>query len=178
MIHALLPGTLTALFNTFLSERNLVMKPWIKRTLIGVFGACLLVGGLTACGGRGHHGDWSAERVSEVRGKVVEKISSKLALNDTQKQKLGALADEIIASRTAFRGKDPDLRAEFKAMMAGDKFDRVRAQALLDQKTQVVQGNGPKMIAALADFYDSLSPEQQKQVREKMEQHRGWWGRG
>ena len=31
------------------------MKPWIKKTLIGFAGATLLVGGLTACGSRGHH---------------------------------------------------------------------------------------------------------------------------
>jgi periplasmic protein CpxP/Spy len=155
------------------------MKPWIKRSLIGVFGASILIGGLSACGTHGHHrGDWSAERVSEMRGKVVDKISSTLVLNDVQKQKLGVLADEIIASRTAFRGKDADPRAELKAMVAGDKFDRARAQALLDQKTQVVQGSGPKMIAAMADFYDSLSPAQQKQVRERMEHRGGWWGRG
>jgi periplasmic protein CpxP/Spy len=177
MTHALRPGTLAAMFNHYLNEGKPVMKPWIKRTLIGVFGASMLVGGLTACS-RGHHGDWGPEHVSEVRGKMVDKISSKLVLSDAQKQKLGVLADEVIASRTAFRGKDADPRAEFKAMMAGDKFDRARAQALLDQKTQVVQGSGPKMITALADFYDCLSPEQQKQVREKMEQHRGWWGRG
>jgi periplasmic protein CpxP/Spy len=183
MTGALLPGTLTALFNYSLSEGNPVMKPWIKRTLIGVFGASILIGGLSACGTGGHRGghhggDWSAERVTEMRGKVIDKISSQLVLNDAQKQKLGVLADEMIASRTAFRGKDADPRAELKAMVAGDKFDRTRAQALLDQKTQVVQGSGPKMIAAMADFYDSLNPAQQKQVREKMEHRGGWWGRG
>ncbi len=154
------------------------MKTWFKRTLVGALGATLLVGGLTACGGRGHGGDWSAERVGEVRAKVVDKISSKLVLNTEQKQKLGRLADEMIASRTAFKGKDADPRAELKAVIAGDKFDRTRAQALLDQKTQVFQGNGPKMIAALADFYDSLDAAQQKQVRDRMAQHGGWWGRG
>ena len=164
------------------------MKPWIKRTLIGVFGASILIGGLTACGTGGHRGGhhgggWSAERVTEMRGKAVDRISSHLVLNDAQKQKLGVLADEVIASRTALRGKDADPRTEFKAMVSGDKFDRARAQALLDQKTQVVQGNGPKMIAAMADFYDSLNPAQQKQVREKMDSRGGkggggWWGRG
>ncbi len=154
------------------------MKTWIKRTLVGALGATLLVGGLTACGGRGHGGDWSAERVGEVRAKVVDKISSKLVLNTEQKQKLGVLADEVIASRTAFKGKDVDPRAEFKAVIAGDKFDRTRAQALLDQKTQAVQGNGPKMIAAMADFYDSLDPAQQKQVRDRMAHRGGWWDRG
>jgi periplasmic protein CpxP/Spy len=158
------------------------MKHWIKRTLIGALGAAVLVGGLVGCGSGGHHSDWSAERVTEVRGKVVDKISSKLELNDTQKQKLGVLADEMIAARTAFRGKDTDPRTELKAVISGDKFDRTRAQALLDQKTQVVQGNGPKMIAAMADFYDSLNPAQQKQVRDRMDSRSGkgggWWGRG
>lgn len=157
------------------------MKLWIKRTLIGLTGATILFGGLTACGSRGGHhggGDWSAERVTEMRGKVIEKVSGKLELNEAQKQKLGVLADEMIASRTAMRGQSADPRTEMKALIAGDKFDRARAQALLEQKTQVVQGQGPKVIAAMADFYDSLNPAQQKQVRDKMEQRRGWWGRG
>ncbi len=152
------------------------MKTWIKRTLFGVFGASILIGGLSACS-RGHHAEWSPERVTEMRGKVIERVSSKLELNDAQKQKLGVLADEMLASRTALRGKDADPRREMKAMIAGAKFDRSRAQAMLDQKTQVVQGNGPKLIAAMGEFYDSLSPEQQKKVRDRLE-HRGWWSRG
>jgi Spy/CpxP family protein refolding chaperone len=156
------------------------MKPWIKKSLIGFASVTVLLGGLTACGARGHHGEgWSAERVSEVRGKVVSKISGKLDLDEAQKQKLGALADQIIASRTAFRGESADPRADFKALIAGETFDRTAAQNLLDQKTQAIQGNAPQTINALADFYDSLNPEQQKQVREKLDTrgHR-WWGRG
>lgn len=152
------------------------MKTWIKRTLVGILGASILIGSLTACS-RSHHAEWSPERVTEMRGKVIERVSSKLELNEAQKQKLGVLADEMIASRTAFRGKEADPRAEMKAMISGAKFDRSRAQTMLEQKTQVVQGNGPKLIAAMADFYDSLNPEQQKQVRDRLE-HRGGWGRG
>ena len=155
------------------------MKLWIKKSLIGLASVTVLLGGLTACGSRGHHGEgWSAERVSEVRGKVVEKISGKLELDAAQKQKLGVLADQIIASRTAFRGESADPRSEFKALIAGEKFDRAAAQTLLDQKTQAIQGNAPQTLNALADFYDSLNAEQQKQVREKLERRHGWWGRG
>ncbi|WP_372657759.1 Spy/CpxP family protein refolding chaperone [Hydrogenophaga sp.] len=156
------------------------MKPWIKKTLIGAFGATILVGGLSACGSRGGHGHgpMSEERVVEMRGKVIERVSSKLDLTEAQKQKLGVVADELIAQRKAMRGDGTDPRSELKALVAGDKFDRSRAESLLVQKTEVVQAGGPKMIAALADFYDSLNPEQQKQVREKLEKRRGWWGRG
>jgi Spy/CpxP family protein refolding chaperone len=156
------------------------MKTWIKRTLIGLTTATVVLGGLTACGSRGDHArGWSEERVTEMRGKAIERISSKLELNAEQKQKLGVLADEMIASRKAFRGEGADPRAGFKALVAGEKFDRAKAQSLLDQKTAAVQGNAPKVLTALADFYDSLNPEQQRQVREKLDKRgHGRWGRG
>ena len=156
------------------------MKTWIKRGLIGLTTATVVLGGLTACGSRGDHArGWSDERITEMRGKAIEKISEKLTLTEAQKKKLDALADEMLASRKAFRGDSTDPRADMKALIAGDKFDRTKAQAMLDQKTQVVQGNGPKVMAAFADFFDSLSPEQQKQVRDKLDKRgHGWWGRG
>lgn len=156
------------------------MKPWIKRSLIGLTAVTVVLGGLTACGSRGDHArGWSDERITEVRGKAIDKIGSKLELNAEQKQKLGVLADEMIASRKAFRGEAPDPRTELKALVAGDQFDRTKAQALLDQKMQVMQGSAPKVLSAFGDFYDSLNPEQQKQVRERMEKRgHGWWGRG
>lgn len=155
------------------------MKPWIKRTLIGLTVTTVVLGGLSACGSRGDHAHgWSDERITEVRGKAIEKISDRLDLNADQKAKLGVLADQMIASRKALRG-NTDPRTDLQALVAGDKFDRSKAQQLLDQKLQAAQGNGPQMLAAFGDFYDSLNPEQQKQVREKLERRgHGWWGRG
>ena len=156
------------------------MKPWIKRSLIALTSATVVIGGLTACGSRGDHArGWSDERVTEMRGKAVEKISDKLELNAGQKAKLEALADEMVASRKAMRGESVDVRTDLQALIAADKFDRTKAQQMLDQKTQALQGSGPKILAAFGDFYDSLNPEQQKQVREKLERRgHGWWGRG
>ena len=156
------------------------MKTWIKRSLISLATATVVLGSITACGTRGDHArTWSDERITEMRGKAVDKISDKLTLNSAQKQKLGVLADEMIASRKAIKGDSADPRTELKALVAGDKFDRTKAQTLLDQKTQAVQGNGPKVLAAFGDFFDSLTPEQQKQVRDKLDKRgHGWWGRG
>lgn len=167
-----------AMFNT-VPTKGAIMKPWIKRTLIGAVSATMLAGGLAACGARGPHGDWSPERAAEMRARVVEKVSHKLDLDEAQKQKLAVLSDEINALRRAVRGPGTDPRADFKALIAGEKFDRVRAQALLEQKTQAVQGGAPKVTAALADFYDGLNPDQQKQLRDWLDRrHGGWWSRG
>jgi periplasmic protein CpxP/Spy len=153
------------------------MKPWIKRTLVGLFGATILVGGLTACGHRAHSGGMGAEQSAEFRGKMVERVSSKLDLNADQKQRLTVLADKLNEQRTALMGKTPDPRADVQALVAGDKFDRTRAQTLVQEKTAALNTKSPEVIAAMGDFYDSLNPAQQTKVREFM-QKRGGWRRG
>ena len=156
------------------------MKPWIKKTLVGLFGASIMVGGLTACSS-GHpyrHGPMTPEKMAEVRGKIVERVSRKLDLDAAQKLKLNALADTLQAQRSAFIGKTTDPRAEAQAIVAGDKFDRARAQALLAEKTQALQAHSPEVITALADFYDSLNPAQQQKVRELMQRRKGWLAHG
>ena len=152
------------------------MKSWIKKSLFTVLGASIALGGLTACGTRGHHdhGPMSAERMTEMRGKVIERVTKKLDLNAEQQQKLGVLADKLQAQRTAFIGQTADPRAEVRQLVAGDKFDRARALSLLDEKTRVVQVSSPEVINALADFYDSLNPTQQAEVREMMNKRKGW----
>jgi Spy/CpxP family protein refolding chaperone len=66
-----------------------------------------------------------------------------------------------------------------QALVAGEKFDRARAQALVSEKTAAVNAKSPEVIAALGDFYDSLNPTQQAKVREFMQHRNGrWWHRG
>lgn len=151
------------------------MKTGTRRILIALTSATLLLGGLTACGTRGP-GGWSDARVTEMSGKMVERIGDKLDLNAEQKIKLDAVASEMEAQRKAFRGASANPRDDIKALIAGDRFDRTKAQALLEQKTAAVQQQGPKVLTALADFYDSLTPVQQQQVRERLDKRRGGWG--
>lgn len=156
------------------------MKPWIKRTLFGLFGATLIVGGLSACGHSRHEygAAMSAQEQAEVRGKLMERVGSKLDLTAEQKQRLAVLADRLQEQRNALMGTGADPRAEVKALVAGDKFDRARAQALVAEKTAALNSNSPQVITAMADFFDSLTPAQQGQVREFMQGRRGWWHRG
>jgi len=159
------------------------MKPWIKRTLIGVFGASVLFGGLAACSHR-MHGPWGGHMTeaeqAEWRGRMVEKASRKLDLDAAQKAKLTVLADVLSAQRKAMAAKGAEPHAELKAVLAGPLFDRNRAQSLVDAKSAAVREVSPAVITAAADFYDSLKPEQQQKVREVLERrggHRhGWRG--
>lgn len=155
------------------------MKTWIKRTLIATATAAVLIGGLSACGHHGGHGrgPWTDAQVGEMRGKAVARISDKLELDAAQKAKLELLADAMVAQRQALRGTPgTEPRAELRALIAGEKFDRSKAQALLQAKTAAVQGQGPKVVEAMAEFYDSLTPVQQARVRDLMDKRRRWGG--
>ena len=155
------------------------MKTWIKRTLFGLFGATLLVGGLTACGQR-HHG-WggaqvSAEDASKWRERLLERAGKELQLDDAQKLKLGSVFDKMREQRNALVGSTANPRAELRGLVSGERFDKARAQALIDEKTNAVRTGSPGTIDALADFYDSLKPEQQAKLREFMDKRgRGGW---
>jgi Spy/CpxP family protein refolding chaperone len=152
------------------------MRPSIKRVLLGLMGASVLLGGLAACG---HRGGFSAhaspEEQAQWRGKMVERVGSRLDLSAEQKAKLDALAVKLQEQRTALMGTTTDPRAELQTLVSGDKFDRARAQTLVREKTTALTTKSPEVIAAMGDFYDSLSPAQQGKVREYLQGRRGWW---
>lgn len=176
--------TIAVLFNHSLRVRKTAMKiffrRYFKRTLMGAVAATLLVGGLSACGHREQPfgANISPEQYAQKRDKMVNKAASKLDLNEDQKKRLATLGDKLFEQRTVLMGKTTDPRAEMKALVASDKFDKTGAQNWVTEKTTALQTKSPEVIAALADFYDSLNPAQQQKVREFMEARRGWWHRG
>lgn len=154
------------------------MKTWIRRSLIGLFGVSILVGGLAACGHR--HPAWggapiSAEDAAQWRERLLERAGKELQLDDAQTQRLGVVFDRLREQRNAVVGSTANPRVELRALIGGERFDSARAQALVDEKTNAIRAGSPQAIAALADFYDSLKPEQQRKLREFMDKRgRGW----
>jgi periplasmic protein CpxP/Spy len=162
---------------------RVTMRTWIKRTLIGVFGASVLFGGLAACSHRSSHGHWGGGNVSEAeqlkwRERMLDKAGSRLDLDAAQKAKLAVLAETLAAQRKAVMAGTADPRAELQALVAGERFDRNRAQSFVDGKASAIRTASPAVIAATADFYDSLKPEQQQKVREMLNRggRHGWRG--
>jgi len=154
------------------------MRPWLKRTFIGLFGATVLVGGLAACS-HGHHGPFSGrmseEDATKMRTRMVERVGKELDLDAAQKQNLNTLADKLREQRLALMSGANDPRAEIQSLVAGPTFDRERAQGIVNAKTDALRGKSPEVIAAAAAFYDSLKPEQQQKVRDFMARRGFGW---
>jgi len=139
----------------------------------------ILVGGLAACSSHRHHG-WggtqvSAEDAAKWRERMLERAGKELQLDEAQKQKLGEVFDRMREQRNALIGSTTNPRAELRALIGGERFDQARAQALVDEKTNVLRTGSPQVIAALAGFYDSLKPEQQQKLREFMDKRGSRW---
>ena len=150
------------------------MKRWIKRTLIAVLSVGALLGGLSAWARyeyKSHFSQISAEDVARWRAKAIERVGRELQLDETQKQRLGQLIDRVDEQRQALVAGGIDPRATMQQLVAGERFDRERASALLTEKTEAVRGKGPEVINAAADFFDSLRPEQQAKLRAFMNRH-------
>jgi Spy/CpxP family protein refolding chaperone len=155
------------------------MKTWTKRTLIGVVGGAVLLGGLAACDQR--HEGWQRSQISQEdaakwRERVLERAGKELQLDAGQKLKLGAAFDQLRQHRNTVVASLADPRAELRSLVGGERLDRTRAQAWVDEKTQVLRGDSPRTIGALADFYDSLRPDQQAKLRAWLDRrgHDSW----
>jgi len=151
------------------------MKTWIRRTLIGLAASVTLLGGLAACS-HGHHGHgrMSDADIVQLRERFIDKAASKLDLDAAQKARLATLADALQAQRSALIAGTGEPRAELQALIAGTSFDRSKAQALVEGKTAAVRDKAPAVVTAMADFYDSLKPEQQQKLRDMLAKGRRW----
>ena len=101
--------------------------------------------------------------------KMVERISSKLELDDTQTQALEEFAAELAETRQLMRGTDGGLRSEFSNLVSAQSFDQGEALNLINERAAAVQANAPELVAAAALFFDGLSEEQKAQVQKFME---------
>ncbi len=143
------------------------MKPWIKRSLIGLAVVSALGIGAAAVAHRQSHHPMSDADLGRMKGRVVERIAERMDLDAAQRQHLDALGEALLAQRKAMlAGSEP--RAALQALVAGPVFDRAGAQALLTAKTDALRAGAPAVIDAFGSFYDSLDADQQAGLRKRL----------
>ncbi len=141
-----------------------------NKIMIAIASGIALISGLAACG---HH------RSPEDRAEyMVEKITSKMELTEPQVSKLEALKNELLNVRQSMLAERDTVHEEVNELLNQPTLDQTRALTLVQNRTDSINQKAPQVITALAGFYDSLNPEQQAMLREKLEAHkahRGHW---
>ncbi|ASJ71387.1 Spy/CpxP family protein refolding chaperone [Granulosicoccus antarcticus] len=138
-----------------------------RKTIIAVATLSIVAIGASAYASRGD-GDRSQ--------KMVERISSKLELNDTQSAALQIFADELTETRELMQGDGSSLRSQMSDLITADTFDQGQALTMINDRAAAIQANAPELVAAAAGFFDGLSAEQKEQIQ-KMAEKRGHRGR-
>jgi len=137
----------------------------MKRTHVIVIATVLTLGAggaLAAYAGHHYHGWHRGEH-------LVAHLRDELDLTPEQTQPLQTLREQLVELRQGLRGERAQRSQELLALIAGPTLDQSRALALWQQKAGLLEQHAPQIIAALATFYDGLTPAQQAQVRELVE---------
>ena len=110
---------------------------------------------------------------------MFNKVSKKLDLNEAQQVNLSALQDKVKTKMQMLHQNKAQRKGNILALL-GDEFDQTQAMSLLETRSAKMNDNAPEMIAAFANFYDSLDATQQQEVRQFMSKRggRGFMGFG
>lgn len=145
------------------------MNKMIKRIAIGS-GVVILAGGLAACGPWSHRND-----PEDMAQYMIDKATKTLQLDAAQVTKLNTFKDQALKTRAEMHSKREQSRTQALALIEQPSFDRTQAVSMFSGHLQNMDEKAPPLINAFADFYDSLSAQQQQTLRteinERMDRH-------
>ena len=137
----------------------------LTKTAIATVGALLVVGSISACS---HHHD------PEHRAQWMQKkVTKKLDLNDSQQEKLQTVSTQMMTARNDMKHQFGNDREQLLALLEQPTLDQDKVLTIIQSHTQTMNDRAPVIVASVGDFYDSLSVEQQAEVRQFVQQHRG-----
>jgi len=142
------------------------------KIISGVIVAIAITAGGVAVADKGSHGK---------RGMHAEYavgfIAKKLDLDETQKQALDALKDQMLVARETVNGQMQTAKADARALIQSDTFDQAKALDLVNSKTASVNSVAPELVGALGNFLDTLDEGQKAEILEFMDSRKGKRGR-
>lgn len=104
---------------------------------------------------------------------VLERIGNRLGLTPAQFAKAEAVKDQLLALRQATRDERRQGRDAAIDLLSAPTLDQDKALALVTRKTARMNELAPQLVAALADFTDSLRPEQRAELQQLLRDRLG-----
>jgi len=99
-------------------------------------------------------------------------ISSLLDLTETQTSNLISLNDEMVNLESELKKDKKGIKNELISMIAADELDQARVLEMIEEKQKQLHDYAPRIVAELANFQRSLSPEQRKKLIDQIQYHR------
>ena len=139
----------------------------VKR--VGMVGAVVIVVGATVAGCK------SAKMgPEEVGGHIMDFMSRRLELDDTQRAKLEAVRDEIRRVRQETQSERKALATAWMDEIRKEEMDPQRMMELMKQRHALKERNAPQVLDDVVTFHQSLTPEQRERIATRIGEMRDW----
>lgn len=136
----------------------------MKYKIMAVLAGIGLAGLIAGCN---HSPEARAER-------AVKYISSELELDQQQTEKLSHLKDQMMAMRKEFKQGKKQRIEQLSEFIANEQIEQDKVKQWIKSMQQDFDSKSSTLIAAYADFHQSLNENQRQQILqhlEEMEQH-------
>lgn len=138
-----------------------------KKFIIGTLFSVVTLGGLVAVAGPGGYGKFGAMNAEKAE-RIVKRVSSKLDLNELQKQNLVSLKDTMLKLKAKHKPQT-DRKAFVQSLLAQPVLDETAILAKIQERSNKINEVSPQIVTALANFTNSLSDEQRAQMSKMAE---------
>jgi protein CpxP len=147
----------------------------MKKILVGVAGAALVVGGALALSGfaggcRSHHGPGRdpAEVAAFVSGRVDDLLDD-LDATPEQRTRINAVKDRLLADGAKLHGGKGEAHDAVRSEWSAETPDAARLHALVDAHADQMKAFAHEAVDAGIEVHGILTPEQRAKVAKKAE---------
>jgi Spy/CpxP family protein refolding chaperone len=119
----------------------------------------------------------TAEEMAEHIGHHVERVLSGIGTTDEQTAQITSIVQAAAQDVHAMHDQHGAARQELKEILSAPSIDRSRLEALRADHVRLADEASKRVVTALADAADVLTPEQRAAAAQKIEKHHlGWRG--
>jgi protein CpxP len=156
-----------------MTESSAKRRPY--KIVVFAAAALAVVGGALAYahGNMGGHGGMMSEQGIEMHLDHVQAMLTKIGASDTQKSQIdGILKAGFADMKTVHESHDAAFR-QFHELLLAPSIDRAKMEDLRAAQIRNFDEGSKRLVTAIADAVEVLSPEQRAALGEEIRKHHG-----
>lgn len=108
---------------------------------------------------------------------MVDYVSETLDLNDSQKDQLNQIKDEVMDKARQMHANKESMGEELVAQLRREEIDKVRVREMIAEHRAQMDEVVDLLVDRLAEFHKTLTPEQKDKLIAKIETFKKWHGK-
>jgi protein CpxP len=147
-------------------------------TLLIGFKAYVFATGMGMGMGHGWGGQMSPEELADRIEHGVKYMLSDVDATSEQKAKVTAILQEAAKDVHGMHDQHLAAHAQIHEILTAPTIDRARLEAVRAEQLQLADQASKRIVTAIADAAEVLTPEQRTKLADDMKKHHGWHSHG